>query len=179
MFRTMERNGCGHYESDGCAGYACEWSALDAISEERYVDGAHSDNGGRRYDRVPDVPGQAVVTDVNLSYLATMTSAEALVMADAAKALLLDAAALADPEYEHWCGRCEGKWHQCTFCSGEHQAVQEFLQRHAAGDKSLTEGLVHYWGNDIAGELRLFRGWCPHLPFDKRPATEEREWLRS
>jgi hypothetical protein len=29
---------------------------------------------------------------------------------------------------------------------------------------SLTEGLIAHYGNDLAGELRLMRGWCVHKP---------------
>ncbi len=179
MFCTPERNGCGHYEDDGCPDYDCEWAGLDAISEERIEKGASIDNGGQRYDGLPDIRGQAVVTDVNLSYLATMTPAEALLMAEWARMLLLDDGSWGNAWAHHWCEECQGRWRECGHCRGTYDAVQEFLDRHAAGARGLTEGMIHYWGNDIAGELRLFRGWCPHLPFDKRLATEEREWRPS
>lgn len=179
MFCTPERNGCGHYEDDGCPAYGCEWSALDAISEERWIDGAHADNGGRRHDGLPQTAGQAIVTDVNLSYLATMTPGEARLIGEWARALLTDGGSWAHTRSRHWCEWCNGRWRDCRHCYGEYEAVQEFLNGDAAGETWLTEGIIYYWGNDIAGELRLFRGWCPHLPFDKRLATEEWEWCPS
>ena len=55
MFCTPERNACGHHEADGCPNWGCEWSAFDAISEERFVDGTQFDNGGLRFDGLPEV----------------------------------------------------------------------------------------------------------------------------
>ena len=176
MFCTPERNACGHFEGDGCPDYGCEWSALDAISEERHVGGRWVDNGGQRYDGLPAIDGQAIVTGISLSYLATMTLAETLLMADWARMLLLDEGSWGNARADHWCEWCKGQWRDCGHCAGEYAAVEDFLDKEAAGASGLTEGIIHYWGNDIAGELRLFRGWCPHLPFDKRLATEEREW---
>ncbi|MGI8927392.1 MAG: hypothetical protein ACR2HN_12220 [Tepidiformaceae bacterium] len=177
MFCALERNGCGHFEDDGCPNWECEWSSLDAISEERYVGGCRIDHGGRRHDRLPDVCGQAVVTDVNLRYLATMTPAEARLMADNTHRAFGPNGDWDHARRDRWCARCRGHWQHCGHCAGAEAAVAGFVDRYVQGDRSLTEGLVHFWGNDIAGELRLFRGWCPHLPFDKRLATEEREWL--
>ena len=179
MFCTPERNGCGHFEGDACPDYGCEWSAFDASSEERFVDGAYATNGGQRYDGLPAFDGQAIVTGISLSYLATMTLAETLLMADWARMLLLDEGSWGNARADHWCEWCKGQWRDCGYCAGEYAAVEDFLDKEAAGASGLTEGIIHYWGNDIAGELRLFRGWCPHLPYDKRLATEEREWRPS
>ena len=175
MFCTPERNGCGHHEDDGCPSHDCEWSAFDAISEERSVAGAYTNNEGRRYDGLSNVDGQAVVTATNLSYLATMDPEEALLMAAWSRMLLLDEGSWGNARVDRWCACCQGDWRACGHCAGQNAAVAAFLDQD--GDEiTLSEGLIHYWGNDIAGELRLFRGWCPHLPFDKRRATEEREW---
>ncbi len=179
VFCTPERNGCGHYEGDTCPDWECEWSSLDAILEERDVDGRRVDHGGHRHDGLPDVGGQAVVTDVNLRYLATMTSAEARLMADNVHWAFGPKGDWDHARRDRWCAQCRGCWQQCGYCAVAEAAVEEFLQRYAEDERALTEGLLHFWGNDIAGELRLFRGWCPHLPFDKRLATEEREWRPS
>lgn len=175
MFCTPERNGCGHHEADGCPNWSCEWSAFDAIGEERFADGTHSDNRGSRFDGLPEVSGQAVVTDVNLTYLATMTPEEARLMTDWARVLLIDES-WGNSVADHWCGACRGHRSRCAYNLSEQQAVGEFLAKGPTGEAVLTEGMIYFWGNEIAGELRLFRGWCPHLPFDKRRATDEREW---
>ena len=39
--------------------------------------------------------------------------------------------------------------------------ARDFIERYAAGDHHLTEGMLRYAHYDLARELANLRGWCP------------------
>lgn len=59
-----------------------------------------------------------------------------------------------------------------------HAVAADFMMACESEAPVLTEGLIAYASYDLACELAHLRGWCPDLPYDKRLATDEREWIR-
>lgn len=58
-----------------------------------------------------------------------------------------------------------GGWEDGEPCDDQEQrwrlTARDFLDRYAAGDGHLTEGMLAYAVGDLARELANLRGWCP------------------
>ena len=94
----------------------------------------------------------------NLAYLASITPFEHHALAQAAFYNLRSG---------WWCGvDCDQSCDHDERHPG-HTAVSDFLERCRRGHWSLTEGMARDYADDIAGELRILRGWCIHEPWDK------------
>lgn len=123
-----------------------------------------------RYDRVIMDPslseegtiqllpnGQRVYPS-NLRYLMTMTEEEHVELLAFVKEALTDG----------WWGGLEEGW--CHFTPEEREQCGCAQTTRIATDQMakdrLTEGFIGDYANDLAGELRFMRGWCPHQPYD-------------
>ena len=53
-----------------------------------------------------------------------------------------------------------------------HATALDFALRYRSGDRTLTEGMLHFAAYDLCCELGYDRGWCPHAPWDKHAADE-------
>ena len=163
-----EWTNCGHFEGDGCRGRQIAISVEGGVYVAEYWGNGEWDS--RNAILLLDLLGDSADVHVqphNLSYLATMDTGEISELAEIALDNLRS-----------------GWWMGLSARDGadepSHLAAKTFARRYSDGDRTLNEGFVREYGNDLAGELRFMRGWCIHKADNQFPQeTEFRGWVPS
>jgi hypothetical protein len=151
---------CGHHERDRCRPFHL-WVSV-AGTEQRYEAFYFGSGEWDSRDAMLALDAEAGwppgVQPHNLAYLSGMSTTEAKLLAQAAFVNLMT---------EWWCGIGCDKSCDHDEVHPSHNAVDEFIERCRRQEWVLSEGMVRDFGDDLAGELRIFRGWCIHKPWDK------------
>lgn len=128
-------------------GRDCDWDGRDSMLLD---DCPQVDEHGKA------VEGHGNCCPHNLSYLATMTEVEHEELAKAALEHLVTGW-WAEFYVDSFRAVASGYAGGAGLTGG-----QRFVKDCRDGRWELNEGFVHDFANDLAGELRLMRGWCPH-----------------
>ncbi|MBI2767165.1 MAG: hypothetical protein HYX53_14815 [Chloroflexi bacterium] len=102
----------------------------------------------------------------NIAYLASMAGGEQEVLARSAYLDLADG---------WWAGADSNLGGHADVFEDRAEAqggVRRFIEDCQRGNWCLNEGFIAEYANDLAGELRLLRGWCIHAPWDKHRADD-------